>query len=332
MTDSILPIPLIPQGLKEAAQRAELIPFVGAGVSVLAGCPTWAKFADGALQACIENNKFTYGQLAQIQHLAPRVKLSIARSLESEHGFNLDYEKLIQPRVDAKTKEKGENVYRLLGKLGARFVTTNYDRWLDKEIPDVERPISPTSAPSTSNAPARRQPIYKVNDFTPANLNRERSVFHLHGSLDNPSGMVITTSDYIERYRNDRGGSDPTTENRTLTFLEHLFSTKTVLFVGYGLEDLEILEYVIQKARVPPQPGSIAARHFLLQGYFAHQEELMHSLSRYYNHCGIQLIPFQRDQKDWSQLIDVLENFAAEMPATSPSNLQIQSEMEALLG
>jgi hypothetical protein len=60
MADGILPIPAIPQPLRDAAQRGMLIPFVGAGASVLAGCPTWGQLADGALQACIEANKFTY--------------------------------------------------------------------------------------------------------------------------------------------------------------------------------------------------------------------------------------------------------------------------------
>ncbi len=55
----------------------------------------------------------------------------------------------------------------------------------------------------------------------------------------------MTTREYITRYRNDRTDADPSRENRTLTFLDYLFTNKTVLFVGYGLDDLEILEYVI---------------------------------------------------------------------------------------
>jgi hypothetical protein len=34
-----------------------------------------------------------------------------------------------------------------------------------------------------------------------------------------------------------------------LTSLDYLFSNRTVLFIGYGLDELEILEYVILKAR-----------------------------------------------------------------------------------
>lgn len=334
MTDGILPIPKIPPGLKDAAQRGVLIPFVGAGASVLAGCPTWAQLADGALRACIEANKFTYAQLAQIEHLSPRVMLSIARGLEAEHQLKIDYGKLINPRTGYKNNDVGNRVYRSLGKLGQTFVTTNYDAWLDIEIPEAQSPVNPPDAPqtTTANSPAKRRVIFDVNEFTPANLNQPHTVFHLHGSLADPSGMVITTRDYLSRYANDRAENEPQRENRMLSFLSHLFSTKTVLFVGYGLEDLEILEYVIQKARMPSPNGDSEARHFMLQGYFSHQAELMRSLTQYYRQCDIQLVPFQRDTKDWIQLIEVLEYFADVMPATSPLNLQVQAEMEALLG
>ncbi len=248
MTDGLKPVPNIPPVLRDAAYRGVLIPFVGAGVSVLAGCPTWNELADGALRACINENKFTYGQLAQIEHLGPRVKLSIARGLELEHGFQIDFAKLVQPKVSNEKKEIGNQVYHSLGKLGTTFVTTNYDGWLDTEIADTPTPVNPPAAPQTTtdNAPSPRRRIYEVNEFTPVNLNSPKTVFHLHGSLAAPAGMIMTTREYIVRYRNDRSDGDPTRENRTLTFLDHLFSNKTVLFVGYGLEDLEILEYVIQ--------------------------------------------------------------------------------------
>jgi SIR2-like domain len=333
MSDGILPIPAIPAVLREASQRGVLIPFVGAGVSVLAGCPTWGELADGALRACIDAKKFTHSQLAQIRHLSPRVKLSIARGLEAEHGLKIDYAKLINPENGYENNNTGNRVYRSLGKLGQTFVTTNYDSWLDTEIPEVLLPVT-ASAPqqdTTATAPSKRKAIFNQNKFTPANLNQPKSVFHLHGSLADPAGMVITTRDYITRYANDRAGNDPQQENRTLTFLGHLFQTKTVLFIGYGLEDLEILEYVIQKARMLLPGEQAQARHFMLQGYFSHEYELMRSLTQYYKQCNIQLLPFSRDEKDWPQLIEVLEKFAEDMPAATPLKLQLQMEMERLL-
>jgi hypothetical protein len=57
----------------------------------------------------------------------------------------------------------------------------------------------------------------------------------------------------------------------------------------------------------------------------------MRSLTQYYKQCDIQLLPFSRDEKDWAQLIDVLERFAETMPAAAPLKLELQTEMERLL-
>ena len=65
----IKPIPDPPKGLREAALRGTLIPFVGAGASRIAGCPNWSEFADGALRFFVEQGKFSHGQLAQISYL-----------------------------------------------------------------------------------------------------------------------------------------------------------------------------------------------------------------------------------------------------------------------
>jgi hypothetical protein len=115
--------------------------------------------------------------------------------------------------------------------------------------------------------------------------------------------------------------------------LDYLFKNKTVLFVGYGLEELEILEYVILKARRLRGAKPLEAKHFILQGYFSHEQELVRSMRRYYlNECGIELIPFSRDLKDWRQLLDVLEEFARSLPASEPMVLKEFEEMEGLLG
>ena len=115
MSDEIPLIPVVPQGLREAAQRGTLIPFVGAGASVLAGCPTWAQLADGALMACMAADKFTHGQMAQIRQLSPRMKISIARAVEAEHGLRIDYGKLVNRRDGYKNNEVGQRVYRRPG-------------------------------------------------------------------------------------------------------------------------------------------------------------------------------------------------------------------------
>ena len=70
----------------------------------------------------------------------------------------------------------------------------------------------------------------------------------------------------------------------------------------------------------------------LLQGFFSHEYELMRGLTRYYlSECGIQLLPFLRDQNDRMQLLNVLEHYAEHMPASELMYLQEFREMEGLL-
>jgi len=327
VSEEILPIPPVPDGVREAAQLGTLIPFVGAGASRLAGCPGWSEFADGALSQLVESGKISHAYLAQIKHLNPRVKLSIALILQKEHEIRVDYRSLLQSS-NWKNNPKGQRLYGSLSKLGKTFITTNYDEWLDEELAVPAASVSSGQNQTTATIPNRRKSFYKTQDLTAANLNQPNTVIHLHGSLLDPDGMVLTTQHYVKHYANDRAGK----ENLVLTFLEYLFKHKTVLFVGYGLEELEILEYVILKSQRVPRADRGEAKHYLLQGFFSHELELMRSLKRYYlEECAIQLIPFLRDQQDWDQLLDVLEEFARLTPASEPMVLQEFKEMEDLL-
>ena len=330
MAEEIPLIPQIPEGLREAAKRGTLVPFIGAGASRIAGCPGWSEFADGALHQLINSGQFSYADFEQIKHLSPRIKLSLASALQKKHNIPIDFSKILHPtgQIDGLA---GKRLFASLSQLGKTFVTTNYDKWLDKELIPTTLSVG-TIAQEDHYTPGRpRKNFHKIQDLIPSNLNCDNTVIHLHGSLIDPDGMVMTTRGYMEHYANDRYQENAKNENRVLTFLGHLFKERTVLFVGYGLEELEILEYVILKAhRAPGAP--CLEKHYILQGFFSHERVLMQSLRQYYlEQCGIGLIPFSRDLKDWNQLLDVLEKFAKDIPASALIVLQELKEMEDFL-
>jgi hypothetical protein len=250
--------------------------------------------------------------------------------LERENKAGIDYKTLLHP-VERGSHAKGVRLYTALFRLAKTFVTTNHDEWLDEGLPGVALGVPPPDANATNEALPTMRIVHNVDDLTPEILGKPNTVIHLHGSLRDPKGMILTTQDYVRHYANDRLNSDPTRENRVLTFLEYLFANKTVLFIGYGLEELEILEYVILKARRPGSPEN-EARHYILQGFFSHEEALMRQMKSYYlKECGIDLIPFLRDEKDFAQLILVLEEFARLVPASTPLIIEKIREMEDLL-
>lgn len=187
MADLVL-IPEPPQGLREAALRGNLVLFIGAGASRLAGCPGWDDFANRALQQLIDQGQLTYSQFEQVKHLGPRIKLSIARNIATDTGTTINYDDLLPTPKEPHTR--GRSLYTSLFKLGKVFVTTNYDRWLDEHI--LEKTISATPAESPTTTPTNMTVIHKVSDFLPAVLTQANTVIHLHGSVIDPLGMILT--------------------------------------------------------------------------------------------------------------------------------------------
>jgi len=327
MPDQLLPIPEVPPGVQEAAQLGNPIPFIGAGVSLLAGCPAWKEFAEAALRCLIRAGKFSYSQFDQIKDLNPRVKLSLARTLAKEQGVTIDYRSLLHPKP-RQEHTVGCKLYSNLFRLGKTFVTTNYDEWLDDDrIP--QRTAAAVPSPEHVNTPQlnRMRVVHKAEEFLPSLLGSPNTVIHLHGSVLDPEKMVLTTQDYLKHYANDRKGQ----ENQVLTLLEELFRSKTVLFIGYGLEEMEILEYVISKAG-PRRNGGNRESHYMLRGFLSHEVALKKSLESYYiSEFGIKLESFTRDENDWSQLLHVLDDWARRIPASEPLVSLKKQEMEGWL-
>lgn len=99
---------------------------------------------------------------------------------------------------------------------GIKVVTTNYDLMFEKVIKRRKKKIAQYSAPALP-------------------LGQEFSgVVHVHGDIRNPQYMVVTDEDFGVAYM---------TEGYTSRFLLQLFSSYTVLFVGYSYNDT-IMKYL----------------------------------------------------------------------------------------
>lgn len=328
MIEKIEPIPrVIPETLRHSALQSKLIPFIGAGVSQLGGCPSWDEFANKALHFFVENNKLNHAQFNQISFLPPRVKLSVALELEKQHELRIDFGELLKP--SATRKEIGDKVYADLSRLATMFVTTNYDDWLDQDLPMTPRTDLPPSQKKLLNS--ARRPFYKRTDISLENIDVPNATFHIHGSIVDRESMVLTTVDYLDRYSSHRIDGRDDSENRFLTFLQTLFRLKNVLFIGYGLNEMEVLEYVIEKGVKKTLKTNEEPRHYVLQGFFSHEIELARSLEGYFRQFGIGLLPFSRDELDWDQLVEVIAYLAREIPPGPPLLLPKRREMEELL-
>lgn len=309
MIEIIPPIPS-PSSFEEiriASLKHPLVPFIGAGVSMLAGCPGWESFGDRALRFFLSNGKLSPAEYDQIKGLSSRIKLSLALDLQKSSGLLIDFRELLSP--SAEKKAIGERVYGRLGTLSTTFVTTNYDDFLD----------------------SGRVVFHEPHRLTIDNLRVPNAVFHIHGSVLDPDNMVRTTDEYLRRYASHELSRGSAGENPFLTFLRKLFELRTVLFIGYSLSELEILEYVLQKSASVSSKMEVEPRHFIMQGFFSHELPLVRSLDGYFARFGVTLIPFSRDERDWDQLENVVDALASALPSGTPLSLPKLREMEGLL-
>ena len=103
-----------------------------------------------------------------------------------------------------------------------------------------------------------------------------------------------------------------------------------MLFLGYGLEEAEILEHILRRGRVG---GSRLQRRFTLQGFFFSEEPLYRKLYEYYlKSFGVDLIGFVRDYEDYKQQESIVKSWSEMIEVRPPALVDDLDFMEETLG
>lgn len=297
--------------IAEAAKNGRLVLFIGNGVSRLLGYPSWDEMAQKALLRLFDERKgirhIDFLEKELLSKLPPKKQLSIIHDICKFKNVDLDYRQIIIP-----DERKSKKVYEMLYSMKTPFVTTNYDECLDRltdagasEITYSDEPTVETSAKAAS----LKKVFYEVADLTTAKLD-PGVVIHIHGSLKKRESMVISTREYIENYRRD-GFVDK--------FLEGLFSDRVILFIGYGLEEEEIFEYIVGRGQKgKDSQSSTETKHYCLYPTLSSHNAIFEHLKNYYNnHCNITLIPYEIDVKGHDLLEEIIYEWAKEIGAVA---------------
>lgn len=284
-------VPDLPDEIVHAALDGNLVLFVGAGTSRLLGLPSWEGMAFQQLKYLRTKGAINYSELEQLGTLDPKKQLSIAREIADDNELKLDL------TLGLTVHSENNSIYKSINDVGCVCVTTNYDELLAPRYTDKE---------DGSETPALVNRIYRKNDFLVTHLDTPGTVIHLHGAVCDQASMIVTTRDYLEHY-DDRF---------VQSFLGDLFERKTVLFIGYGLEEAEILEHVLRRGRVG---DSQERKRFALQGYYLSQKPLYEKLHGYYRKSfGVHVIGFVRDHKNYEQQEAIFDDWATKIIVKSP--------------
>lgn len=303
-------IPKLPDEIIQAGLNNQLVLFVGSGVSILLGLPSWVKLAQEVLDTLREKEWLNFSELEQIKSLDPKKQLSIAKSIAKEREHNLDLTGHFKKTI------KGNSIYKFINDIGCACVTTNYDEFLAPRF-DEGKDDSVMSTSIKSKDPIR---ISDKSEFFAKHLDAPGTVVHLHGVISKPETMVVTTKEYLEHYDHEN----------VRPFLRELFAKKIVLFVGYGLEETEVLEHMLRSGAVE---STRDRRRFALQGYFKSHESLYKNLHQYYEESfGVHLIGFVRDHKDYAQQEDIIRDWAPQIQVKKPTLDADIARMNEVLG
>ena len=259
---------------------------------MLANLPSWSGFASHALEDLRLANLVNFSEIEQLKTLDPRKQLSIAKLIAQDNSYILDLAGIFVGHQD------GGSIYEALNSIGCACVTTNYDELL---APQYRKTDDNSAVPTTGPR------ISEKGDILPNLLDKPGAVVHIHGAASNPETMIVTTQDYLLHYDDEN----------IQTFLSDLFAKKTVVFIGYGLEEAEILEHILRRGGATERNDR---RRFAIQGYFRSQEPLYQKLHRYYEKSfGVELLGFLRDHRDYHCQVGIIEHWSRSLQVQKPT-------------
>lgn len=223
--------------LNNAYRKGQLVPFVGAGLSVPFGMPGWGTLI---YDICNDFN-YTISEERKNEINKYIENLQYLKAVEKMKQFGVSEEDLrfsicsaIQQKKKSK-KDEPDNIYKDLARMNCtKYLTTNYDNYLSDYIGVASYEITHLYD----------EFINELDDSIYHNM-----VYNLHGDYKRPSSIILSEDSYNNLYYDNH-------EFRKI--LEHFRERYTLLFIGISLDDKYIQEILeVSKDR-------LKARHYIL--------------------------------------------------------------------
>ena len=203
-----------------------------------------------------------------------------------------------------------ENPYHALLELPIRrFVTTNYDCEIETALRDKKKNAFPELFESKSSSNRSRSERPRSFTQQPEFLDQlaifamtgaeaaHNMVFHCHGRYDRVASIISTEEDYQRWYLSDLDGAGPAFRQT----IDLLFGSNPILFLGYGLEDEDLLRPLRMFSAVDPKRKDSQPLFALLRN----KPEDLEYHEYLYDRFGLHVIPYadsgSSDPKVWGK-------------------------------
>lgn len=307
------------KNLFEAIRNDRLIVFYGAGVSRLAGCASWAELAANIVKR-FPDNVFSHQDKEVLRDLAyrdPKKVISICyhRAID-EQRFHKDdslirtYYESIKDSVKPNNMGEFEKIHKSIFDLDAiSYVTTNIDKGIESvKSPDLRRKgrFNLTS-------------LFDLSIIT--DEVRNGNIFYLHGSVDAIDKTVFTVDSYYDFYAGSKSAS-------VKSFLMKIFrGDYSVLFIGYSLEEQEILQNIFLANEEQRQQGE-EYQHFILSPVYSKDLAQFNIQKMFFQIYSVKSIPYFIDYDGFGRLYHALNELKKQIRITRRPRISVLDKID----
>ena len=204
------------ESLFQAISKGEVVLWAGAGLSLYAGLPSGVQLREILYEGLTPLEKEEVGKESDLSHLADEICV-----LKGNRNYIVQTLKRIFAGNFLSTE-----THKVISQIPhfRNIITTNYDSLFESVYDN------------------NKLNVIFSDDHTPYIDDKKVNLFKIHGDLSAPNSIIITESDYNNFFSKD------TEQNTIWSVIKGIIATKSILFIGYSLEDTNV-EVVFNKIR-----------------------------------------------------------------------------------
>lgn len=261
-------------------RKAMVLPFVGAGFSVAAGCPSWGGYV---IQQAIKGGMDEATTKLRLQEGDHELVMDEVIEAQTLDVFTREFRSAFEnPRIDPSLSPSA----KLINLFDGPVITTNFDRVLEGCHQAVGRPFTEKVVGNEDS--------YR---FIKSAFQGEKYLLKLHGNIDDQKNRVLTRQEYDQSY------ADDCPVPRTLM---RVFASFSIVFLGCSL----IADrYLICLKKVFEQNKESMPDHFAILTAPDGEQELR-VRDKFLASHGIS--PIWHEEGDWNAPGEILQQLAKE--------------------
>jgi SIR2-like domain/CHAT domain len=283
--------PKPPASLVRYLVEKRCVLFCGSGLSAWAKLPTWKKLLEDLVKQLADEAPDNPDLDELNRMLAQGKLLEIADHCKEALGRR--YNEILSEQLRGATGDIPAPHKVVVQLPFANIVTTNYDKLLERAYASVgSLPKTPTHADCETLGPL----LFDGGFF----------ILKAHGDIDRPESMVLTTRDYQDIIH-----ANPAFNS----LFSALLLTKSVLFIGYSLNDPDF--QLLFDRQLTVFRGSVPERYALMTGVGKVERDVLWRTAR------IRVLPYDEGKHEQvleflRALLDQVNDQAAKSSPTAP--------------